>query len=195
MRCLVCLIAAVATSACTSIDVKPVDPSLNVKHVCIQENPKVTVEGFVPMLEEGFARHGISTQVISPRRTCEYVLTYTALRSFDLAVYLSHAELHLLRNGREIANAEFHLRAKGGFSLTKFKGTKSKMDPVIDQLLAGYKPDEMIVIGDDDESIYSADVAAELQQLEALRDRGIVSEEEYEQEKQALLAATGNSGR
>ena len=65
MRYLVCLIAAIAVSACTSVDIRPVDPSLNVQHVCIQENRKVTVDGFLPMLEEGFARHGISTQVIS----------------------------------------------------------------------------------------------------------------------------------
>jgi hypothetical protein len=49
--------------------------------------------------------------------------------------YLSHAELRLLRAGTEIASAEYHLRAKGGFSVTKWAGTRSKMDPVIDELL------------------------------------------------------------
>lgn len=51
--------------------------------------------------------------------------------------YLSHAELQLHRAGQQVASAEYHLRGKGGFSLTKWAGTKSKMDPVIDELLAG----------------------------------------------------------
>ncbi len=50
--------------------------------------------------------------------------------------YLSHADLRLLRSGQEIANAQYHFRAKGGFALTKWAGTKSKMDPVIDELLS-----------------------------------------------------------
>lgn len=201
MRYLVYLIAAIAVSACTSVDVRPVDPSLNVQHVCIQENRKVTLDGFLPMLEEGFARHGISTQVIPDTRTCEYTLTYTALRSWDITVYLSHAELHLLHQGQEIATAEFHLNGKGGFAPTKFKGTRSKMDPVIDQLLAGYDLDAgdriyngMTVVENvestdtaSDEAVFSRDIYAELRQLDELRKQGIITDEEFEQEKRELL--------
>ena len=201
MRFIVCLIAAIAASACTSVDVRPVDPSLNVQHVCIQENRKVTLDGFIPMLEEGFARHGISTQVIPDHRTCEYTLTYTALRSWDITVYLSHAELHLLHHGQEIATAEFHLNGKGGFAFTKFKGTRTKMDPVIDQLLAGYDLDPgdriyngMTVVENVEstdaasgETIVSRDIYAELRQLDELRKQGIITDEEFEQEKRELL--------
>jgi hypothetical protein len=124
-------------SACTSVTVRPPDPTLMIRHVCIQENPKVRVSDFVPVLRDGFDRHGISTEVYSGTRppNCDFVLTYTALRSWDLAPYLSHAELRLERDGRRIAYAEYHLVGKGGFSLMKWQGTKAKMDPVIDELL------------------------------------------------------------
>lgn len=96
---------------------------------------------FVTVLRDGFDRHGISTEVFSgsaPER-CEYILTYTALRSWDFSPYLSYAELRLESKGRKIASAEYRLRGKGGFSLMKWQGTKAKMDPVIDELLKAYK--------------------------------------------------------
>ena len=124
-------------SACTSVEVRPPDPALAIKHVCIQENPKVIVRDFVPVVRDGLDRHGISTEVYSGTKpaNCEYVLTYTALRSWDFAPYLSHAELRLERDGRQVAYAEYHLVGKGGFSLMKWQGTKAKIDPVIDELL------------------------------------------------------------
>jgi hypothetical protein len=120
--------------------VQPLNESLAPSIVCIQENPKVQVSDFLQVLQTGFSRHGIATEVFTGDvpQTCEYVLTYTALRSWDLTPYLSHAELHLSRNGRSVARAEYHLRGKGGFSLMKYQGTKKKMDPVIDQLLEAY---------------------------------------------------------
>jgi len=33
-----------------------------------------------------------------------------------------------------VGHGEFHLRAKGGLSLFKWQGTKTKMDPVIDKM-------------------------------------------------------------
>jgi hypothetical protein len=132
------MIVALGVAACTSIQVEPVDRSINLKHVCIQENQKVMVEDFVRVIRDGFDRHGISTEVISgaiPER-CEYVLTYTALRSWDFGTFLADAELRLESKGRKVAYANYHLRGKGG--IKKWAGTKSKMDPVIDKLLQAY---------------------------------------------------------
>jgi hypothetical protein len=133
--------AAFLAGACTSVRVRPVDAAANMKHVCIAENPKVIVPEFLATVRAGFDRHGISTEVYAGDvpASCEFVLTYTALRSWDMAPYLSHAELKLESEGREVAAAEYHLNAKGGFSLMKWQSVKTKMDPVIDQLLAGYQ--------------------------------------------------------
>ena len=56
------------------------------------------------------------------------------LRSWDFVTYLSHAELRIEREGRQVAFAEYHLIGKGGLSLMKWASTKEKMDPVIDEL-------------------------------------------------------------
>jgi len=127
----------ITVSGCTSIDVRAVDPTLKMSHVCIQENPKVLVTDFVQVVEDGFERNGISTKIISNNATneCVYILTYTALRSWDFVPYLSHAEIRIEHAGRQIAYGEYHLNGKGGFDMTKWKGTKAKMDPVIDKML------------------------------------------------------------
>lgn len=110
---------------------------MGMKHVCIRENPKVRVSDFISVLRDGFDRHGIITEVFSEERPdrCEYILTYTALRSWDVTPYLSHAELRIEKGGRQIAYTEYHLKGKGGLSPRKWDGTKEKMDPVIDELL------------------------------------------------------------
>jgi hypothetical protein len=133
--------AILVLAGCTSITVKPVDSSIGLNHVCIRENPAVEVSDFVDVIRDGFDRHGIATEMVygTPPPRCEFLLTYTALRSWDLAPYLSHAELRLEKAGRRVAYAEYHLNGKGGFSLMKWQGTAAKMEPVIDELLQGYK--------------------------------------------------------
>ena len=130
--------AVVAFSACTSIQVQPISPTIQMKHVCIQDNPDVRVRDFVPVVRDGFDRHGISTEIVVPGAVperCEYILTYVAIRAWDFTEYLYHAELRLEHKGRRIGYAEYHLIGKGGLSMTKWQGTRAKMDPVIDELL------------------------------------------------------------
>lgn len=124
-------------TGCTAVQVTPLQSVA--EDVCIEANSKVLVEDFVPVLQAGFARHGISTQVHRSiaRGQCSHIVTYTARRSWDGAPYLSSAEIRVLDTQRRtLASADYHLRGKGGLSLMKWQGTKTKMDPVIDQLLA-----------------------------------------------------------
>jgi hypothetical protein len=104
------------------------------------------VDDLIPVLEEGFARHGIKTQIFHDTRpaNCTFMLTYAATRNWDLASYLSGAVLTIWKNNRIIAGANYHLKGGGVLSLTKFGSTKEKLDPVIDQLLADVstEPDE-----------------------------------------------------
>lgn len=132
------LFASAMLVGCTATQVTPLRNAAD--QMCIEENPKVQVSDFVPVLQEGFARHGIETQLYAkiPRDQCAYVVTYTARRSWDMAPYLSTAEIVILGPRRQtLAKANYHLRGKGGLSLMKWQGTKSKIDPVIDELLAG----------------------------------------------------------
>lgn len=138
LRIALLLLATVTLlSGCTATRVTPLKAAAD--QMCIEENPKVQVSDFVPVLQEGFARHGIQTQIYSkiPRADCPHVVTYTARRSWDMAPYLSTAEITILGPRRQtLAKANYHLRGKGGLSLMKWQGTKSKIDPVIDELLA-----------------------------------------------------------
>ena len=127
---------------CTSVQVKPLDSSLAISKVCIEKNEKVIVPQFLEILKSGFDRHGISTEIFHGKAPdeCEIVCTYTALRSWDFTPYLSHAELWLRdQNGKLIAYAEYHLKGGGGFALNKWASAKSKINPVIDELLVGYR--------------------------------------------------------
>lgn len=125
------------TSACTSIQVQPINSELQPEKICIEENPKVIVGDFLNVIRNRIEHHGIDTQVYKNKVPdgCEYSMTYTALKNWDLGTYIHHAELRLLKNGKRVGYAEYHLNGKGGLSLMKWQGTKTKMNPVVDELL------------------------------------------------------------
>jgi hypothetical protein len=88
-----------------------VDSLARIERVCIQENPKVEVSDFLTVVRDGFDRHGIATEVFSGTAgtNCSAILTNTARRAWDMATYLSHAELRLERDGRQLEHAEYHV--------------------------------------------------------------------------------------
>ncbi len=125
-------------AGCTSIDVRQVPAAHKINHVCIKNNPKVTVTDFVQVVEDVFNNHSITTEIYNGNTPehCQYNLSYTALRSWDLSTYLSHAELRLYKGVQRIGYAEYHLIGKGGLALNKWASVKSKMTPVINKLLS-----------------------------------------------------------
>ena len=98
-------------AGCTSIQVQPLSPALQVKRVCIQENPKVHIDDFVSVVRDGFDRHGISTEVVLygrdvPER-CTYILTYGSPFGPGISLNICITrELRLESKGRRIAYAE-----------------------------------------------------------------------------------------
>ena len=128
-------------AGCTSVQVQPLERMSYLDTVCIERNEAVIVPGFLSVIKRGFSRNGLNTRVYDAPVPghCEVILTYTALRSWDFATYLSHAELWLNDPyGDEIAYAQYHLVAKGGLTFSKFAGVETKMNPVIDDLLVNY---------------------------------------------------------
>lgn len=127
-------------AGCTSVDVRPVDPKMHdMSFVCIQRNPKVMVSDFLDVLEEGFARHRVEARVFDGKlpKYCEYRLGYTARRSWDIVPYLSYAELLLVKQKQIIGRATYkHIGGSLSWAPTKWFGTRTKMDPVIDELSA-----------------------------------------------------------
>lgn len=136
MKAPVAVAALLVVSGCTSITVEPVSNEYSVEHICIQNNPKVIVDEFVSVVEDRFQYHGITTEILDMvPSSCDYKLTYTALRSWDFVPDLSHAELRLYKDNKKIAYGEYHLDGKGGLDMSKFGSVESKMPPVIDQML------------------------------------------------------------
>ncbi len=134
---IVAVTAALTICSCTSVNVQPMNSSLQPDRICIEENPKVIVDDFLSVVRNRIEYHGIDTVVfenVIPEE-CNYTMTYTAFKTWDISTYLHHAELRLEHHGRRVGYAEYHLNGKGGLSLMKWQSTKTKMDPVVDQLL------------------------------------------------------------
>jgi len=197
-------LGALFVAGCTSVQVANLEASHKVYHVCIEDNPKVIVSDFIPVVQDGFARHGITTEIVTapaPER-CEYRLTYVAHRTWDVANYMHHAELRLFKGNQRIAYAEYHLNGKGGFALNKWASVDSKMDPVIDQLLSDYDPEtvqafrEAIPPQTTEEKVVSEDVAPatqdtteRLRQLKHWFEEGLITQEEYDSARAKLLGS------
>ena len=132
------LLLAAGFVGCTSVTVAPLKPG--VPEVLVRENPKVSMAGFLPYVRKNFESRGIPTRVIKESDAAgdAYVVTYTALRSWDLTTYLSQAEFWIHHSSDLVGHAEYHLRGKGGLALTKFQHVETKLDPVFDELLVHY---------------------------------------------------------
>ena len=139
MKSLAFCVTLLLLVSCTSTNVKRIDLAKNsIEPICIEKNPKVIVEDFLPVLTAGISRHGVAYRVVDKATyDCKSILTYTALRSWDVTPYLSHAELTLTRNGVIIGSATYHHNG-GSMSLapTKWFSVESKMSPVIDELFS-----------------------------------------------------------
>ncbi len=178
-------ITLVALAGCTAVSVEPL--AEKPQHMCIKRNPKVIIEDFVPVLQAGLRRHGIeSTLYDSVPLSCSQIMEYTARRSWDMAPYLSTADLLIRdRQDRRLAKAHYHLRAKGGFSLLKWASVESKMNPVIDQLLArAVVPAPPPALPQTPES---ARRMSQIEQLEALKATH-PSYEEYQRRYREIMA-------
>jgi hypothetical protein len=130
-------LGVVVLAGCTSVSVRALDPNKHpVKLVCIQKNPEVQIREFLGVVEDGFQRHGMETEVFDsdPPPRCEYVLTYVAVRGWDFVTYLKHVELRL-KQGHKIVGTAIH--KSGSATLTKFASVETKMTPLIDELLTG----------------------------------------------------------
>lgn len=141
VRSLVIVFALLAAYGCTAVKVRPVDTELQIENVCIEDGREMCFDGdMLGVIRDGFERHGITTQVYTGDLPpdCEYHLSYMCNQTWDLAMYLHHAELRLYRNNSQIGYAEYHLKGQGGFALTKWESTEIKMNPVIDELLKSF---------------------------------------------------------
>jgi hypothetical protein len=125
---------------CTSVDVRPIPASAKVDKICIKFNDDVNVDDFVPVMQEDFSDHGIRSVVFNAEKpnNCEFTLSYTVDRWWDLAPYMVDARLIVNKDDEFIGSAHYHLNGHGGLDLAKWAGTHSKIDPAINEMLRNY---------------------------------------------------------
>jgi hypothetical protein len=200
----VCLVILCATlGGCTSVRVKPVSADNRIDHICIQENPRVQVGDFVSVMQEGFQKHGITSQPFKENAPaqCSYTATYTARRKWDMAMYMADAQIDIQRDGRPIASANYHLKGGGGLSLNKWQGTREKILPVIDRLLAQVEPSNHVFATKTEAPTPvavpvaatmtappSSELARKLSELKDAYDAQLITKDEYEAKRKALIA-------
>jgi hypothetical protein len=132
-------------TGCTSVDVRPIPASAKLEKICIEFNSEVNVEDFVPVVQEDFFSHGISSVVYHSERPkgCQFTMTYSVDRWWDLKPYMVDAQMTVNKDDAYIGSAHYHLAGHGGLSLMKWEGTHSKIDPLLDDMLRNYPKVEM----------------------------------------------------
>lgn len=128
-------------TGCTTVEVQPVSASASgpLKVVYIQRNPQADeiAPDLESAIENGFQRHNIGTRVVTaePPGDSVYVLTYAATGGWDLKPFMKTAELRLKRGARQVGYARYE--NAGGLNTSKFASARAKVDPLLEQLLAG----------------------------------------------------------
>lgn len=125
-------------SGCTAVNVEPLPAGVRTVH--IRDNPRVTVPEFVDVMKDGFYRHGIAVHMLPASAPAGdfYVVDYTARRTWDVVTFLSEADIAITHRGDRVGYAQYYLRGKGGFALTKYQDVDTKINPVMDELLVNY---------------------------------------------------------
>lgn len=134
-RCFIVVAAAAILFGCTiTQNVKPVK-SGNIGLICIENNQKVLMDGFLPELEDLVRLRGHETMHYtgSTPAGCSHTLKYTANWHWDMAMYLSYAKLDVYQGSKSVGNAIYDARS-GGANMNKFGSTRSKIAPLVAQL-------------------------------------------------------------
>jgi hypothetical protein len=78
-----CASTLLILNGCTLMDVKPIPASAKLERICIEFNSEVNVDDFVPVVQEDFFSHGITSAVYHSARptNCPFTMTYTVDRS------------------------------------------------------------------------------------------------------------------
>jgi len=83
--------------------------------------------------------------------------TYVARWSWDLATYMSYAEIHIFEHGREIGHALYDSRMGGGRIDKKFINAEEKINELVDQLFPNGGNENAVTTEHDAEVVSDAD--------------------------------------
>jgi hypothetical protein len=119
--------------------VKPVaDPPG--KEICIVESPAVRA-GFIDAYRRSLSARGFTVRMLptgADVATCPMTSTYNARWSWDLALYMSYAELRVYGNGKPVGEATYD-STRGGGNMNKFIEADKKIDELVSLLFPSRK--------------------------------------------------------
>ncbi|TLM75655.1 Sbal_3080 family lipoprotein [Microbulbifer harenosus] len=104
--------------------------------LCIVENSKVR-EGFLKELQASLTANGVKNRLLPANASlveCEWTATYNARWTWDMALYMSFAEIKIYRNGAPDGSALYD-STRGGANMSKFIDAETKIRELVDQLL------------------------------------------------------------
>jgi hypothetical protein len=119
-------------------DVRPVVGMQAGQEVCVVQNPAVR-DTFLSELEGSLQRRGFQTKRVEPNSdlaVCPLTVIYTARWSWDLAMYMSFAELKVFREGRLEGSARYDSTGGGG-NFGKFISAEKKVNELVGELFPG----------------------------------------------------------
>ena len=130
-------LAMLVTGCTITQHVQPVPPN-TLSSLCIEENDETWSKEFLPTLRAQLEHRGIASTVYqgTPPESCRYRLTYDVNWGWDLAVYLTYANLRIYDGIKPIGEATYDARDGGG-RFDKFGRTEEKLNTLLDQLLQG----------------------------------------------------------
>lgn len=172
--------------------------------VCIVKHDAVK-EGVLEEIRDGFARRSIATKTVDGTYAkkhglwqptwnadqvsdCEALCFYVANWSWDLAAYMYFANIWMTNADGSKRLGEATYDATSNLGPGKFINARSKIGELMDGMLADITSGspaqgQTLVLPAE------PDTAGRLQQLEDLRTKGLVSDEEYRAKRQEVLDA------
>lgn len=129
------VVASLLTACSITQNVEPAQ-LVSQQPLCIIENPNVR-QGFLNEYAAALTDKGIPHQIVNARTvpaSCEWTSTYTASWTWDLALYMSYAEIKVFHRGQLDGEAIYDSR-RGGGNLSKFIDAEEKVRELVNELI------------------------------------------------------------
>lgn len=136
MRPIALIILLILISGCSAVTKQTVTPfAINVStEICIIENPKI-IGGFLRAYKTALQEKGYAVKVLDKSANvsdCEVTSTYTARWKWDIAMYMSYAQIEVFKNGEKSGEALYKIVREGATG--KFINADEKVRELTDQL-------------------------------------------------------------
>jgi len=130
------LIAGLFVSACSIKQTVEQAEISNDAVLCIIENTDVR-KGFLVEFQSALTAKSISHKVVDEKlipSDCEWTATYVANWTWDLALYMSYAEIKIFHNGNLDGEATYD-STRGAANMNKFIDAEPKIHELVNELM------------------------------------------------------------